>query len=195
MHFGSLVQMDTFGFTREQATHQPWDRFETRDDAAIAFSLMSIGWQNAFNREMGAMIYSVRDFSIQTRSFETYYTFGRAWIGREDNVAFGFISRANNIFSITEWDRPRDAQAVALAHTHPEGYRRFSDEDMNIADGRYNIFGLGIPAMAVYVAVSLTEGQAASRGHDFEIRVFEGGMDRTGPTGRLGDTGRMVFTQ
>ncbi|MCL2285708.1 MAG: hypothetical protein FWC32_05010, partial [Firmicutes bacterium] len=158
--------------------HQPWDRFATMDAAAIAFAVTRTGHADILNREIGAIIYSV---TVGPRWNNTqFYTFGRPWVGQQYNVVAGFITR----LLVPEIPSPWHANArmVALAHTHPFGSTLFSQEDMNITTGRYNIFGVGVPAMPVYMAVNTPAG--------LEVRVFTSDMCQTTQLG-----GRLIYSR
>jgi len=155
--------MSAFGLTETQATHQPWDMFSSAESAAIAFSLMHTRHATNINREIGAMIYAVNTGIINRGR---HYTFGIPWIGMEYNVIAGFIQR--NL--IGDVGMPLRSNIVALAHTHPAGINWFSPADMNIAHGRYNILGIGVPAMPVFMSVFY-------RGN-LEVRQYTSDMDR-----------------
>jgi len=173
------IFMDKFGLTFEQATHQPWDSFWTMDDAAIAFSLMYTDFATSEGVEIGTIIYSVRTGLGSNR--RTHYTFGVPWRGGANNVVLGFIGR------LMEGERgvPIRSDFAALAHTHPQGGRNFSNADMHIAHGNFNI--LGVPTMPVFMSVNLTSIQMARYGYDhsLEIRRFDNSMNMENTRGRL----------
>jgi len=166
--------MREFGLTFEQATHRPWDSFWTMDDAAIAFSLMYTQHGTDINREIGTMIYSVRTGFRGNR--RTHYTFGLPWVGGEYDVALGLAGRVT--IDAWEWGRPLRSSVAALAHTHPADINWFSQEDRNLAHGRYSFLGLGISAMPVFMSVMMDGG--------LEIRRFDNSMDRTARAQRYG---------
>ena len=160
--------MQEFGLTRLQATHQPWDRFGSMDSAAIAFSLMHTARSTAMHREIGAIIYSVRTgFGGNAR---THYTFGNPWVGGEYDVAWGLVGRVLSSVAGGEVGRPLRSSMAALAHTHLEEWNWFSQEDMNIAHGTYNIHGIGIPAMPVFMSLNMGAGM--------EVRRYDSTMNR-----------------
>jgi len=146
------------------------------DSAAIAFSLMYTDHATEINREIGAMIYSVRTgFGRNTR---THYTFGTPWTGGRYNVIFGLY----NYTAGMQWGRPSRSEIAALAHTHPERYNWFSRPDMRISHGHYRIFY--IPAMPVFMSVNLNEEQRARYGHSIQVRRYDRSMNWD-PWGRL----------
>ena len=183
------ILMSEFGLSFEQATHRPWDWFSSMECAAIAFSLMHTDLATEINREIGAMIYSVRTGSI--RNPDVHYTFGAAWTGGENDVILGLLLRSGGGL-VGERGRPFRSCIAALAHTHPVGARNFSQEDRNIAHGVYH-FGMdfvfiGVPAMPVFMSVNLS----AEQGGGMEVRVFDSSMDRTAHAQR---GGRLIFSR
>ena len=167
--------MSEFGLTFEQATHRPWDPFSSMDNAAIAFGLMYTQEATDINREIGAYIYSVTTGRRSNRS--THYSFGLPWIGMHNNVIFGLI--VHTLFY--EFAHPIGASPVALVHTHPRGDRNFSSQDRSLAHGVYNILGLGIPGMPIFLSVNLTDEQ----GGGMEVRRFDDSMNLENRGGEL----------
>ena len=162
--------MEAFGLTQTQATHQPWDAFGSMDTAAIAFSLMHTQRSTDMGREIGSIIYAVSDL----RGNHSHYTFGRTWVGGERDVIAGLTYR------ILFPERSRLTHSmVALAHTHPPGDNRFSGPDMDLAHGRFNIAGVGVPAMPVFMSVTMA-------GNRMEVRRYDDTMNRN-------SAGRLIF--
>ena len=147
MIIDSSILMDIFDLAPHRVIHQSWDRFNTMNDAAIAFSLMWTGHATNDNREWGALIYRVSNFTGAGAA--THFSFGTQWRGAENNVVAGFLFR----FMFGEVGTSQLTTPVALAHTHPRGRLTFSPYDMNVGDGVYNIAGVGIPALPVFMSV------------------------------------------
>jgi len=187
-----VVLSTLFGLSHEQATHQAWDAFSSMDSAAIAFALMHTDHADYIYKEIGAAIYAVRTGPL--RNPRIHYTFGTPWIGQEYNVVAGVVGRAIGGIFVRGggWEpgRPDRADWVALAHTHPAGNNWFSSQDRRLAHGVYNVPiawpidlvpGLesprvGVPAMPVFMSVSLTLEQAALRGHSMQVRRYDDSM-------------------
>ena len=82
--------------------------------------------------------------------------------------------------------RPMRTSAAALAHTHPQGSRRFSNADMHISHGWFRT--LGIPAIPVFMSVNLSPAQRARYGHTMEVRRYDSSMNRD-------EWGRLILTR
>jgi RHS repeat-associated protein len=171
------VLMDDFGLAEHQARHLPWDQFSSMESAAIAFALMNTRRATDLNREIGALIYSVTTGMPGNR--QTHYTFGTTWVGGERDVVAGLIARI--LIPERDPNRMASSRIAALAHTHPAGDNIFSTQDMRITTGGYNVLGIGVPTMPVFMSVHMRSG--------YEVRVFTRDMCQTSQTG-----GRLIFS-
>ena len=175
--------MHRFGLPEHAVTHQPWDWYETAESAALAFSLMHTPYatdrniNGEPNLEVGAIIY-------QVGRIVPHFTFGNTWTGGGSllgaNVIHGLVVRV--LLGFQENGRPSDSTVAALAHTHPYGFNWFSPQDMNIAHGEYNIMGIGVPTMPVFLSVHVEEDGP------LEVSKYDNTMNRN-------NRGRLIFSR
>jgi len=154
------VLMNAFGLTQEQATHRPWNQFTNTTSASIAWALMYTDYATMRNREWGSSLYW-----RYNNEGNRYYTFGDPWEGMYDNVIAGFVQRITTrhfFYDLTGY------RMAGLVHSHPQGYRSFSDADISIANGGFR--ALTVPMMPVYLSVNLTEVQRNNDGWGMEVR-------------------------
>ena len=189
-----------FGLTRSRATHEAWDRFDSRNDAALAFSLIWTPVATAANIaglrnfEVGAIIYGVMT-GWNPFSPNSHFTFGNVWFGGVifdggplgANVIVGLVHR----HLIAERGRPFRSSILGLAHTHPYSGTAFSPADRDLAHGRFDLLSLpgggvipfipsGISAMPVFMSVHET------RTGPLIVSRFDNTMPRTGRDYRYG---------
>ena len=153
--------------------YEPWDRFSSLDNAAIAFSFTYLDEALSINKEMGASIYFV-GYNMTSRLTQSYM-FGNPFKGQEHYV-FGQIIAGR--FSLENHPSGSTLHLKGMVHTHPVRSSGdspfFSGQDMEMANGDKLTIGdsnirIAHPfgPMTVYVS-----SRVPSNGNIIEVRRY-----------------------